>query len=109
MRTFELLTLVFLLVPSLFLLWVKPPLHWLLRASSVAALISLGIHASTEGMHWQLLPLYLSALLLFVLFFTKVRSHAFIVRVGGYSCVLLILCSAAFSYVLPMFHLPVPS
>lgn len=109
MRTFELVTLVFLLVPSLFLLWAKPPLHRLLRVSSVAALISLGIHAGTEGMHWQLLPLYLSALLLFVLFFTKARSRAPVVRITGYASMLLIFCAATFSLILPMFRLPAPS
>lgn len=109
MRTYEILTLVLLLLPSVFLLWIRPPLHWFLSASLAAGLLSLAIHAVIEGMHWQLLPLYLAALLLFVLFFTKFRSRVLFVRVCGYASVPLILCAATFSYFLPMFRLPAPT
>jgi hypothetical protein len=108
MCTFEILTLVLLLLPSVFLLWLKPPVHWFLRAFSAAALLGLTIHAVIEGIHWQLLPLYLSGLLLFVVLFTKLRSRVLFVRVCGCASVLLILCADAFSYILPMFRLPAP-
>ena len=72
------------------------------------------VHAIHEGLHWQLTPLYLGGLLLFLLavmlgLHPQGTAHRIELLIFGAAVFILTLLSIALSWLLPMFRLPKPS
>lgn len=65
-----------------------------------------------EGAHWQIAPLYLVTLFFLLVGFTVVAADnapVAALRLTGFVTLLLLTASGVLSYVVPMFHLPVPT
>jgi hypothetical protein len=106
MRTLERLIVV-LLLPAV--LWsFHPALPAWFRLFAVLAAILIPIHAWLEGMHWQMVPAYIAAAILLLCASGIVAGEParLICAIG--SC-LLLMASLTFSWVLPMFNLPLPT
>jgi dienelactone hydrolase len=112
MRTFEIL-LCFLVVAGSVLLLVKAPIP---SPALTTLLVLLGIlaiaHWIYEGMHWQLIPLYIAGGVLAVCALALVRGLAppsSALRFCGGLSLLSALAAIALSWLLPMFRLPKPT
>jgi predicted dienelactone hydrolase len=108
MRTYELVFLVFLLPPIVWLLTGKSRFHLLARTSLLLAAVALAIHVVHEGVHWQLAPIYCAFVVVAALLFANPSRELTRKLLGG-ACLLLVLASAWLSYALPMFRLPQPT
>lgn len=71
-------------------------------------LLLIAIHLGLEGGHWQMLPVYLAAVIVLTTSLTSSRSSA---KTIVTSSLVLTFCltSVALSYVIPMFSLPRPT
>jgi len=99
-----------LMVP-LFLAWItgiRPAVSGM-RMFALLLVAILIAHGILEGMHWQLLPLYVA---IFICLFVALKFHSMLqghlrwIAVAGF---FLVGCSLLFSYLLPMFRLPKPT
>lgn len=108
MRTFDLLSVILVLVDAVLLLRFRltGPIQRLILAAVVMLLIA---HLYAEGARWQMIPAYAAVLLLFVAGTRLAPEHSLgrAVLIAGI-CVLGI-SSIAFSVVLPVFRLPQPT
>ena len=107
MRPTEIFLCGLMLIASIFAIVAMRPGgldQWFLSPLLLAVL---AVHAVREGVHWQLLPLYLSvpALLIGWLSHTPVAVLPWI----GIACFFLIALSITASALVPMFKLPAPS
>ncbi|NJR32582.1 MAG: hypothetical protein HC778_06860 [Chamaesiphon sp. CSU_1_12] len=86
--------------------------YWVLIILSVAVIASIGMDATRGNYRWQLLPGLISSLVALisslVLMQLKIRSSLMFLTVAGLG-VLGVLASAVFTYLYPMFALPVPT
>ena len=107
MRTLEWL-MVLLGVPAIaWALFVRRALPLWVRLLTFAALLLLPLHVWLEGAHWQMIPAYLTLILLAYLLFSNV-SVTNCTRIGAAAAALTI-GGLALCFTLPMFHLPRPT
>jgi dienelactone hydrolase len=108
MRPFEELSTLFACLATACLLALGSRWRWAF-ASSYAALCAFVLaHLVSEGVHWQLAPLYLVVALLPILR-RYTPPAAWRMRAAVVCCVVLILVSFALCNLLPMFALPQPT
>jgi dienelactone hydrolase len=106
MRPIEILMVLICIPPVLWLLIVARPLNLAGRIAAGCAGLAMLAHAWFEGAHWQLIPIYLTVLVLMFLSL-RVRTHG--ERFLGVVTLMLLICGCALAAVLPMFQLPKPT
>jgi predicted dienelactone hydrolase len=77
-------------------------------ALSLAVVVAC-FHALREGLHWQLIPLYACIPILALAFLYAPATAPWFLGWCGVACVALLVSAISFSYVLPMFKLPLPT
>ncbi|AFY93863.1 alpha/beta hydrolase family protein [Chamaesiphon minutus] len=86
--------------------------YWVLIIFCIAVLVSLGIDAIGGNYRWQLSPALISSLVVLIssllLMQLKIRSNLVFPTVAGLG-VLGVIASAGFTYLYPLFALPVPT
>lgn len=108
MRPFEILSCVFA-ASAIFVVLLAPVARRLLILSYALLILALGLHFGLEGAHWQLIPLYLSGLLLLVLALTGRWLPRWASTVTVALCSLMLVASLVLSWLMPMFQFPKPS
>lgn len=86
--------------------------YWILIIFCIAVLVSLGMDATRGNYRWQLLPVIISSLVALisslVIMRSKISSTPVFLAVAGLGA-LGIIASAIFTYLYPLFALPVPT
>jgi predicted dienelactone hydrolase len=113
MRFFETLSCLLIIPPIVLLLLVSVRAAHIWRramqATCLLVVLVLAIHMGYEGPHWQLLPLYLAALLLAVYAGSRRSWPRWSAVLAAVTCLLLVGLAVFFSWLMPMFRLPKPS
>lgn len=109
MRQFEFILTVSLLLPIALVLPGHIRKGRLFAVALILSILVVGIHAITEGLHWQLIPLYACIPILALVFLYDYVIPRWLVRSCGIACAVFLILAIAFSYVLPMFRLPEPT
>ncbi len=105
MRLFE---IAIVLLLSLYLLWPHPRPRSI-RLLPVVSLIVMAVHFGIEGYRWQMIPLYVLAILLTMISLAKIRSANDWPAFASYLTVILLLLSTALPILLPVPKIPKPS
>lgn len=79
-----------------------------LRIVSAGAVAALLAHAAIEGVHWQMIPIYVATVLLGIGALGPFANRVARNLLAGFAGVLL-LCGLAICWAMPMFHLPKPT
>src|SRR5277367_2162094 len=108
MRPFEILSCI-LAASAIFVLLILPAARRFLVSFWVLLAVALALHAGIEGAHWQLIPLYLSSLVILVFILICKRWPRWASITTGAVCLLLLVASLVLSWLMPMFSLPRPS
>lgn len=98
-----------LAIPAIFALlgWMPKRAGLVFAASSCVVLV---LAAAWVGAYWQLIPLYAAVVLsVFALGRMTTSSRNWMHRLAATAVSCLLLLTATFTYVLPMFHLPKPT
>lgn len=109
MRPLEILLAISILI-SIVLLFATSRQGGRLFAMALSfAIVVACLHTFSEGLHWQLIPLYACIPILALAFLDSPAIPQWLLRLCGAVCAALLVSAIAFSYVLPMFKLPVPT
>jgi pimeloyl-ACP methyl ester carboxylesterase len=105
MRPLEYLLIALILLSAL-VAFFAPAARKVLTGLCVLTFAAFALHATFGGIHWQMAPAYIAALLTIVLSFASKRLLRYVAAI---SIVLLVAASCAFSIYLPIFQLPTPT
>jgi dienelactone hydrolase len=108
MRPFEILSCL-LEIAAMSVMVFAPTKHSVLRILSLLVIAGLVIHGVFEGAHWQLIPLYLSGVILAIYAIAGQHWKRWLTAVFGVSCYVLLAFSLVLSWLMPMFRLPRPT
>ena len=108
MRPFEILSCL-LEIAAMSVMMFAPSRHRVVRILSLLLIVGLVVHALFEGAHWQLIPLYISGVILATYALAGQSWKRSLRAVFGVSCYLLLAFSLLLSWLMPMFRLPRPS
>jgi len=109
MRRFEFILAASLLVSIALLLPGHIRKGRLFAVALIFSILVVCIHAITEGLHWQLIPLYACIAILALVFLYDFVIPRWLFRLCGITCAVLLISAIALSSVLPMFSLPEPT